>query len=100
MYYPFLPNETIQAVEECVDILADRLYKGGKIKDKCENAGFYERLTLLERQFKGSTVILNKMGYLHKGFRDLWSSEKLLNAVEQFIGPNIAGRYIFPLPLP
>ena len=83
---------SIQAVNECVDILADKLYKGGKIKDKCENAGFYERLTLIERQFKGASVILHKMGLLPGGFRDLWSNEKLLNAVEQFIGPNIAGQ--------
>ena len=81
-------------MEECVDILAAKLYNGGKIKDKCEKAGFYERLTLIERQFKGATVILHKMGYLPKGFRDLWSNERLLNVVEQFIGPNIAGQKI------
>ena len=80
-----------QAVEECVDILANKLYKGGKITNKYENAGFYERLTLIENQFKGSTVILHKMGYLPKAFQDLWSGDRLLNVVEQFIGPNIAG---------
>ena len=77
-----------------MDILANKLYKGGKITNKHENAGFYERLTLIENQFKGSTVILHKMGYLPKAFRDLWSGDRLLNVVEQFIGPNISGKVV------
>ena len=82
----------IQAVKECVEILAEKLYRGGKIKDKCEDAGFYERLILLEQQFKGAAVLLHKMGYLPVGFRNLWTNERLLNVVEQLIGPNIAGK--------
>ena len=83
----------IEAVEECVDTLADKLYNGGKIKDKCEKAGFYERLTLIEQQFNGAAVLLHKMGYLPPGFRQLWANERLLNVVEQFIGPDIAGEF-------
>ena len=75
-----------------MDIIAGRLYKGGKIKDKCEKAGFYERLTLLEQQFKGTAVLLHKMGYLPVAFRELWTNDRLLNIVEQLIGPNIAGK--------
>ena len=82
----------MQAVEECVDILANRLYNGGKIKDKCESAGIYERLILIDKQFKGAAVILHKMGYLPAAFRQLWSHERLLNVVEQLIGPDIAGK--------
>ena len=80
-----------QAVKESVDILANRLYNNGKIKDKCESAGVYERLILLERQFKGAAVLLHKMRYLPVAFRNLWSHERLLNVVEQIIGPDIAG---------
>ena len=76
-----------------MEILAEKLHKGGKIKDKCENAGFYERLILIEQQFKGSTVLLHKMGYLPVGFRTLWGNERLLNVVEQLIGPDIAGEW-------
>ena len=83
-------------MNECVDILADKLYKGGKIQDKCEEAGFYERLTLLEKQFKGAAVLLHKMGYLPTGFQNLWSNERLLNVVEQLIGPDIGGEYYSP----
>ena len=74
-----------------MDILVEKLYKGGKIKDKCEKAGFYERLTLIEKQFKGAAVLLHKMGYLPVGYRQLWANERLLNVVEQLIGPDIAG---------
>ena len=81
----------LQAVEEGVDILANRLYNNGKIKDKCESAGVYERLILLEQQFKGASVLPHKMGYLPPAFRQLWSHERLLNVVEQLIGPDIAG---------
>ena len=76
-----------------MDILVNKLYNGGKIKDKCENAGFYERLTLIEQQFKGAAVLLHKMGHFPDGFRKIWSNERLLNIVEQLIGPNIAGRF-------
>ena len=81
----------LQAVEECVDILANRLYNGGRIKDKCEHVGVNERLIQIEKQFKGAAVLLHKMGYLPVAFRQLWSHERLLNVVEQFIGPDIAG---------
>ena len=74
-----------------MDIIANKLYRGGKIKDKCESAGFYERLILIEEQFKGSAVLLHKMGYLPVGFQQLWSNDRLLNMVEQLIGPDIAG---------
>ena len=81
----------MQGVNECMDLLADKLYRGGKIKDKCENAGFYERLILLERQFPEVSVLHHKQGFLPVGFRNLWTNERLLNMVEQLIGPDIAG---------
>lgn len=87
----------VKGVEECVDAVANKLFRGGKIKDKCEKAGFYERLALLEKQFKGTAVLLHKQGYLPQPFRKLWSNERLLNVVEQFIGPNIAGHPVWNL---
>ena len=79
-------------MNECLDILANKLYNAGKIKDKCEDAGFYQQLILLEEQFKGAAVLMHKMGYLPPGFQNLWANERLLNVVEQLIGPNIAGK--------
>ena len=46
---------------------------------------------MLEQQFRGAVIMLIKMGSLPPGFRQLWSNQRLLNVVEQFIGPNIAG---------
>ena len=83
-----------QGVKESMDILVNKLYNGGKIKDKCENAGFYERLTLIEQQFKGAAVLLHKMNHFPDGFRKIWAHERLLNVVEQLIGPDIAGRLV------
>ena len=75
-----------------MDILANRFYSGGRIKDKCERAGVNERLILIERQYKGALVILHNMDYLPVAFHQLWSHERLLNVVEQLIGPDIAGK--------
>ena len=50
-----------------------------------------ESRALIEEQFKGSAVLVTVMGYLPPGFRHLWSNQRLLNVVEQFIGPDIAG---------
>ena len=87
----------MDAIEECVDVLASNLYRGGKIKDKAESAGLYKRLILLEAQFPGAAIILHKLGYLPVAFRNLWSNERLLNVAEQFIGPNIAGHPVWNL---
>lgn len=79
-------------MNECVEIIAEKLFRGKKIMDKCEKAGFYERMILLEQQFKGGTVLLHKLGYLPPAFQNLWTNERLLNVVEQLIGPDIAGQ--------
>ena len=86
----------VDSVSECVDLLADMLHRGGKIQDKCKEAGFYERLTLLEEQFKGAAVILHKIGYLPSGLQQVWAHERLLNAAEQLVGPNLAGMLSVP----
>ena len=90
-------NPVIEAVNECVDRLAEKLYKGGKIKDKAEKAGFYDRLTLIEAQFPGAAIILHKEGYLPVAFQNLWSNDKALNIVEQLIGPDIAAHPVWNL---
>ena len=90
-------DPVIAGVDESLNILTDKLYKGGKIKDKCENADFYERLILIEKQFPGSAVLLHKMGHFPVSFQKLWTNERLLNVVEQLIGPNIAGHPVWNL---
>ena len=80
----------MKAVDESVDKLVEKLYNAGKIPHKAEEDGFYNRLITIEKMFPGAAVLLHKDGYLPKGFQNLWSNEKLLNIVEQFIGQDIA----------
>ena len=87
----------VAGIEECVSELADKLFEGGKINDKHDKAGFYERLTLLNKEFKGAAVLLHKRGYLPAAFQQLWGNDRLLNVVEQLIGPDIAGHPVWNL---
>ena len=76
------------------DLTINKLFAAGKVDDKCEKAGF-ERLTLLEKQFPSAAVLLHKIGKLPTAFQIIWSNERLLNIVAQFIGPNIVGHPVW-----
>ncbi|KAL5008444.1 hypothetical protein ScPMuIL_014025 [Solemya velum] len=86
---------TIDSYNELVDGIAQKLYKAGKIKNLYEDHGFETRLTMLEKEWEGAVVLLLKQGELTQAFRDLWSNDKLLNAVEQLLGPDIAANPIW-----
>lgn len=85
------------AVEVLVDELAQKLYKGGKIDRLYDEFGVFQRLTELEKAFPGANVLLFKQGKLPKAFMDVWQDERLLNMVEQIIGPDIAGHPVWNL---
>lgn len=36
-----------------------------------------------------------KMFFFNKAMKDIWTNERLLNVVEQLIGPNIAGNCVY-----
>ncbi|KAK7484969.1 hypothetical protein BaRGS_00023747 [Batillaria attramentaria] len=86
-----------EAIEVLVDDLANMLYTGGKIKSLYKQYGLFERLTHIEREFPGANIILHKQGKLPQAFRDLWSNSRLLNVVEQLIGPEIMGHPVWNL---
>ncbi|XP_078484605.1 uncharacterized protein LOC100178123 [Ciona intestinalis] len=90
-------NKVRKAVDQLVDELVNKLYDAGKIKDKHADKDFFTRLSYIEKQFKGTSVILHKRGILHDEFKALWSDDKLLNVVEQLIGPDIAGHPVWNL---
>ena len=69
-----------------VDKVARALHKAGKIADPCDGAGFFERLTLLERQFPSASVLVHKQGVLPPEVAALWSSPQLMSAAQQFLG--------------
>ena len=62
------------------------LYKAGKIKDLCEDADFFTRLTKLEAQYPNASVLVHKQGVLPPEIADLWSSPQLMSAARQFLG--------------
>jgi len=84
-------------IEVLVDELAAKLFKAGKIKDEYKDKGLFERLIYLEKDFPGTNILLHKQGTLCKSFQDLWSNERLLNVVEQLIGPEIMGHPVWNL---
>ncbi|XP_021359944.1 uncharacterized protein LOC110454642 isoform X2 [Mizuhopecten yessoensis] len=77
--------------EILVENLAQKLYKGGKIKDLYEESDVYTRLIKLNEEFPGAAVLLHKIGKLPQSLRNLWGNERLLNVVEQVLGPDISG---------
>ncbi|XP_062616942.1 uncharacterized protein LOC134278659 [Saccostrea cucullata] len=79
-----------EAINKLVDGLAKKLHDAGKIKKLYKEFGFFERLTKIEAEFPGANILLHKMGKLPQAFRDLWSNDRLLNVIEQLIGPDIA----------
>ncbi|XP_046370068.2 uncharacterized protein LOC124144624 [Haliotis rufescens] len=79
------------AVEKMVDALAQKLYQAGKIRSLYEDYGVFQRLTKLEQEFPGSNILLFKHQKLPQAFMDVWSNERMLNLIEQLIGPDIAG---------
>lgn len=94
----FTPAELQPVMDEIasiVDDLAERLCAAGKIRDRYADQGFYQRLTSLERDFKGAAVLVHTNGWLGPQLARLWSSPRLLDIVEQFIGPDIAGHPVW-----
>jgi hypothetical protein len=87
----------IDAIDEKVDQLANKLYADGKIEDRFVNDGFLTRLTKLERAFPGSATFIHTAATLPKAFADIWTSKKLLDIIEQLIGPEISGHPVWNL---
>ena len=81
----------VEEIEAKVDELAERLFAAGLIADTHAKDGFYTCLTALEREYAGVAVLLHFKSMLGPRLAALWSSERLLNVDEQFIGPDIDG---------
>nr|XP_039257237.1 uncharacterized protein LOC120333907 [Styela clava] len=84
-------------IEKQVDDLAEKLFNAGRIKNKHEDKGLLNRLTHLEKEYPGIAVLLHKSDYVSPDFQKLWSYDKLLNVVEQIIGPEISGHPVWNL---
>jgi hypothetical protein len=85
----FTPNElnpAINAIEDLVDDLAQKLYNAGKIKDLYKDYSYLQRLTMIDNEFPGANIILHKLASLPQAFCDIWANTKLLNLAEQLLG--------------
>lgn len=84
-----------ESFRQLVDEIAQKLYKSGRIKNLYEDYGLENRLIMLEKEWPGAVMLLLKLGKLTPEFRALFQSEKLLNALEQLLGPEIAANPVW-----
>lgn len=87
----------IDEIDAMVDELAHRLRDAGKIPELYADAGFDRRLTLLERAYPGAAVLIHIRGILEPALAALWTHPRLLDMVEQLIGPEVAGHPVWNL---
>jgi len=78
-------------IELMVDDLAQKLFKAGKVKSLYQEYGLFQRLTRLEEDFTGANVLLFKYQKMPPAFQALWSNPRILNLMEQILGPEVAG---------
>ena len=96
----FTPAELQPVIAEIggkVDRLARKLHGEGRLADLHEGAGFYQRLTLIERDCPGASVVLHAQGVLEPALAALWSHPRLLAIMQQLLGPDIAGHPVWNL---
>ncbi len=95
----FFSEAELRAVEADVDLLVDtlalKLKSRGKLKNLHRDKDFLTRLTALENDCPGTSAKLHIQGILSLEIAKLWSSKKLLDLVETFIGPNIVGHPVW-----
>ena len=76
---------------DMVDVWANKLYESGRIADRHEGEDVHTRLASLEREWPNAAALIHWREGMRPALSRLWSSPKLLDMVEQFIGPDIAG---------
>ncbi|XP_033724791.1 1-deoxypentalenic acid 11-beta-hydroxylase-like [Pecten maximus] len=85
------------AINDLVNDVAEKLYKAGKTTSLYGEFGFEKRLIEIEKAWPGAVMLLLKLGKLPQAFRDLWSHDRLLNVVEQIVGPEISAHAVWNL---
>ncbi|KAH3884094.1 phytanoyl-CoA dioxygenase domain-containing protein 1 homolog [Dreissena polymorpha] len=78
-----------QSYSRLIGEIAQKLYDAGKIKNLYEGYNMSDRLIKLEQEWPGAVVMLLKLGQLTPEFAALYQHERLLNAIEQLVGPEI-----------
>ena len=97
----FFPDDVlapvIAEIDDIVDDLARRLHRAGKIRGLHEDEGFTTRLTRLEEEFAGAATLVHIRGILGPAMARLWTDRRLLDVIEQLLGPEIAGHPVWNL---
>ncbi len=76
--------------EQRADVLVEKLYAAGKIKEKHSDKDFFTRLIHVHKEFPGVSVLLHKdTATVGEANKELWSHPKILDALEQIIGSGI-----------
>ena len=92
-------NDELQPVldefDEIVDTFAERAFQAGKINNKHSDKSVFKRLAALEKDFKGSSVLIHHKGQLKPALANLWASKKLLDMVETWVGKDISGHPVW-----
>ena len=68
--------------DDIVDEYAEKAFSAGKITNKHSDKDVFKRLAALEKDFKGSSVLIHTKGQLRPELAKLWASPKLLDIVE------------------
>lgn len=90
-FSPLELQPVIAEVEGLVDCLAERLYSAGQIRNRHVDAPFETRLALLEEQHPGAALLVQPTGGPGPALAHLWETSRLLDVIEQVLGPEIAG---------
>ena len=85
----------IDEIASQVDDLARRLFEAGKIKSTCADRDHYTRMAAIAAEFDEAPGLFQISTPMGPELAKLWSSDVLLNIVDQFIGPDIEGGAIW-----
>ena len=85
----------IGEIENQVTVLADRLFAAGKITSKYTDRDWYTRMIAIAKEFDEAPGLFQVSTPMGQELARLWSSDTLLNMVEQFIGSDIEGGAIW-----
>ena len=88
-------NPILNEFDEIVDDFAEKAFEAGKITNKHDDKDVFKRLAALEKDFKGSSVLIHHRGELKPELANLWGSKKLLDMVENWVGKDISGHPVW-----
>jgi len=85
----------LTGIADVVDRVADKIQLAGKLHNLHKDKDVFTRLTHLEQEFPGACILAHKDGVLPQEFISLWANERLLNLMEQILGPKVCANPIW-----